>query len=158
MNQTLASKEASKESLGRLPSLNTSARSKPAQIKPPQQVRLRRAQKLVELVWPDGHTSQLSCLLLRKSCACSSCARAEQTGQLTLLDADVGVERVELSVACSSISVMATTAGCIPGPTCANWMAWAHERTRSTSRSPTVDGRTTAVSGCGPVRGAGTGG
>jgi DUF971 family protein len=93
MNQTLASKE----SLGRLPSLNTSARSKPAQIKPPQQVRLRRAQKLVELVWPDGHTSQLSCLLLRKSCACSSCARAEQTGQLTLLDADVGVERVELS-------------------------------------------------------------
>jgi len=97
MNQTLASKEASKESLGRFPSLNTSARSKPAQIKPPQQVRLRRAQKLVELVWPDGHTSQLSCLLLRKSCACSSCARAEQTGQLTLLDADVGVERVELS-------------------------------------------------------------
>lgn len=70
---------------------------KPAQVSPPQQVRLRRKQKLIELVWADGELSQLGCLLLRRSCACSACARAQQTGSLVLLDADVGIERVELS-------------------------------------------------------------
>jgi DUF971 family protein len=68
----------------------------PAQIRPPQEVRLRRAKKIIELVWPDGQLSELSCLMLRKSCACSSCARSQQTGALTLLDADVSIERVEL--------------------------------------------------------------
>lgn len=72
-------------------------RPKPDTIRPPQQVRLRRAQKVIELVWADGERSQVSCLMLRKSCACSACARAQQTGALTLIDAEVGVDRLEMS-------------------------------------------------------------
>lgn len=66
-------------------------------IAPPTEIRLRKAQKMLEVLWSDGVRSQLSCLALRKSCACSMCAQAQQRGALTLIDADVGVDRLEVS-------------------------------------------------------------
>ena len=66
-------------------------------IAPPTEIRLRKAQKMLEVLWPDGVRSQLSCLALRKSCACSMCAQAQQRGSLTLIDADVGVDKLEVS-------------------------------------------------------------
>jgi len=80
MNQTLASKSIQKNHWP-LPRLNTSARSKPAQIQATAAGTVARAQKLVELVCPDGPPAKLRLPAVRKSCACSSCARAEQTGQ-----------------------------------------------------------------------------
>ena len=65
-------------------------------IAPPQEIRLRKAQKMLEVLWSDGVRSQLSCLALRKSFACSMCAQAQQRGLLTLIDADVGVDRLEV--------------------------------------------------------------
>ena len=66
-------------------------------IEPPREVRLKRKLNELELSWPDGLTTRLSCLMLRKSCACSHCTQAKRTGRLSLIDADVKVERVELS-------------------------------------------------------------
>src|SRR5690606_31627451 len=66
-------------------------------IEPPKEIRLRKAQKVLEVLWPDGRRSSLSCLALRKSCACSACAQARQRGLLTLIDAEVAVERLEVS-------------------------------------------------------------
>lgn len=66
-------------------------------IAPPTEIRLRKAQKMLEVLWSDGVRSQMSCLALRKSCACSMCAQAQQRGALTLIDADVGVDRLEVS-------------------------------------------------------------
>lgn len=63
----------------------------------PMEIRLRKAQKMLEVLWPDGQRDRLSCLALRKSCACSACAQAQQRGVLTLIDADVGVERLEIA-------------------------------------------------------------
>jgi DUF971 family protein len=70
---------------------------KPSLITPPTEVRLRRAKKVLEIVWPDGLRSQLSCLTLRKACSCAGCSRAKQSGALTLIDAEVGIERLEIS-------------------------------------------------------------
>lgn len=66
-------------------------------IAPPTEIRLRKAQKMLEVLWPDGVRSQLSCLALRKSCACSMCVQAQQRGLLSLIDADVAVDRLEVS-------------------------------------------------------------
>ncbi|MFC3607565.1 gamma-butyrobetaine hydroxylase-like domain-containing protein [Stutzerimonas tarimensis] len=63
----------------------------------PKEIRLRKAHKLLEILWQDGHRSFLSCLVLRKSCACSNCQKAQQTGRLSLIDAEVGIERMEVS-------------------------------------------------------------
>jgi len=95
MNQTLASKEASKEiTLAASPSLNTSARSKPAGRSSQPQQTLPSDAELVELVWPEMVTqpAQLPAVLRKKLCLFVLRA-AEQTGQFTCLDADVGVER-----------------------------------------------------------------
>lgn len=66
-------------------------------VAPPKEVRLKRKLNQLELSWPDGLTSQLTCLMLRKSCACSHCTQAKQSGRLSLIDADIRVEKVELS-------------------------------------------------------------
>ncbi|MDO6443012.1 DUF971 domain-containing protein [Marinobacter sp. 2_MG-2023] len=66
-------------------------------IEPPREVRLKRKLNTLELSWPDGLTTQLSCLLLRKSCACSQCTQAKRTGRLSLIDADIHMTSVELS-------------------------------------------------------------
>nr|WP_298146925.1 DUF971 domain-containing protein [uncultured Pseudomonas sp.] len=63
----------------------------------PVEIRLRKAQKTLEVLWPDGHLSRLSCLALRKSCACSACNQTRQRGALTLIDADVAVNKLEVS-------------------------------------------------------------
>lgn len=63
---------------------------------PPSQVRLRRKQKRVEITWPDGQESHLSCLTLRKSCACSSCSNARQKGAISLIDADIGIDNLNV--------------------------------------------------------------
>ena len=63
----------------------------------PSEIRLRKAQKTLEVLWPDGQLSRLSCLALRKSCACSTCAQARQRGALSLIDADVGVDKLQVS-------------------------------------------------------------
>ncbi|WP_417547650.1 DUF971 domain-containing protein [Marinobacter segnicrescens] len=62
----------------------------------PSQVRLRRKQKVVEITWPDGLESRLSCLVLRKSCACSGCSAARQKGAITLIDADIGIDNLNV--------------------------------------------------------------
>ena len=66
-------------------------------IAPPTELRLRKAQKILEVSWPDGLRSQLSCLALRKFCTCSMCLQAQQSGSLTLIDADVGIDRLKVS-------------------------------------------------------------
>ena len=66
-------------------------------IDPPLEIRLRKVQRVLELTWPDGAQSRISCLTLRRACACSNCQRLQQTGALTLIDAEVGVNRLELS-------------------------------------------------------------
>ncbi len=66
-------------------------------IDAPLEIRLRKAQRMLELTWPDGTQSRISCLTLRRACACSNCQRLQQTGALTLIDAEVGVNRLELS-------------------------------------------------------------
>ncbi|MFL1482534.1 DUF971 domain-containing protein [Marinobacter sp. LN3S78] len=63
---------------------------------PPSQIRLRRKQKMVEITWPDGLESHLSCLTLRKSCACSSCSNARQKGAISLIDADIGIDNLNV--------------------------------------------------------------
>lgn len=63
---------------------------------PPSQIRLRRKQKIVEVTWPDGLESRLSCLTLRKSCACSSCSHARQKGAISLIDADIGIDNLNV--------------------------------------------------------------
>ena len=66
-------------------------------IAAPQEVRLRKRQKSLEVLWADGLRTRLSCLALRKSCGCSNCQAAQQRGTLTLIDAEVGIERLEVS-------------------------------------------------------------
>jgi len=66
-------------------------------VVPPKEVRLKSKLNELELSWPDGLTSRLSCLVLRRSCGCSNCTQAKRTGRLSLIDADIRVERVELS-------------------------------------------------------------
>ena len=66
-------------------------------VVPPKEVRLKSKLNELELSWPDGLTSRLSCLVLRRSCGCSHCTQAKRTGRLSLIDADIRVERVELS-------------------------------------------------------------
>lgn len=63
---------------------------------PPSQIRLRRQQKVVEITWPDGLESRLSCLTLRKSCACSGCSNARQKGAISLIDADIGIDNLNM--------------------------------------------------------------
>lgn len=67
---------------------------------PPREIRLRKARKVLEILWPDGRHSRLSGLALRKACACASCTGAKRTGNLTLIDADVGIERLEVAGIC----------------------------------------------------------
>lgn len=62
----------------------------------PSQIRLRRKQKVVEITWPDGLQSRLSCLALRKSCACSGCSASRQKGAITLIDADIGIDNLNV--------------------------------------------------------------
>lgn len=66
-------------------------------VEPPTEVRLKRKQNAIELIWPDGLQSWLSCLALRKSCACSHCTQAQRSGRVSLIDADIRLDRVELS-------------------------------------------------------------
>ncbi|WP_300495155.1 DUF971 domain-containing protein [Marinobacter sp.] len=66
-------------------------------VAPPKEVRLKRKLNELELSWHDGLSTRLSCLMLRKSCACSHCTQAKRSGRLSLIDADISVERVELS-------------------------------------------------------------
>ena len=80
-------------------SLNQSASPAQAQscTQPPRQIRLRRIQKVLEIVWPDGLSVELSCLSLRMACACSHCTHQRRAGAISLLNADIGIERLELS-------------------------------------------------------------
>ncbi|KAA1172843.1 DUF971 domain-containing protein [Marinobacter salinexigens] len=66
-------------------------------VEPPTEVRVKRRQNAIEITWPDGLQSLLSSLALRKSCACSHCTQAQRNGRVSLIDADVRVDRVELS-------------------------------------------------------------
>ncbi|MFW5824252.1 MAG: DUF971 domain-containing protein [Marinobacter sp.] len=61
---------------------------------PPSQIRLRRKQKMVEITWPDGLQGRLSCLMLRKACACSGCTSARRQGAISLIDADIGIDNL----------------------------------------------------------------
>ncbi len=66
-------------------------------VAPPREIRLRRALKKLEVIWPDGLHSRLGSLLLRKSCACSTCTRNKRQGLLTLIDADIGIDNLEVT-------------------------------------------------------------
>ena len=71
--------------------------TRPMFIEAPQEVRLRKRQNRLEVLWADGQRTSLSGLMLRRSCACSFCVQAQQTGALTVIDADVGVARLEVN-------------------------------------------------------------
>ena len=71
--------------------------TRPMIIDAPQEVRLRKRENRLEVLWADGQRTSLSGLMLRRSCACSLCIQAQQTGALTLIDADVGVARLEVN-------------------------------------------------------------
>lgn len=75
---------------------STTPAAAPSATEAPSQVRLWRKQKVVEITWPDGLESRLSCLVLRKSCACSSCSSARQKGAITLIDADIGIDNLNV--------------------------------------------------------------
>lgn len=63
---------------------------------PPSEIRMSRARKTLEILWPDGLNQTLNGLTLRKACACSGCTRSKQTGALTLIDAGVHVDKLEM--------------------------------------------------------------
>lgn len=63
---------------------------------PPTEVRLRRKLNQVEIAWPDGLSGSLSGLALRKACACSSCRRNRQLGTISLLDADIAIDNLNI--------------------------------------------------------------
>lgn len=67
----------------------------PVMVDPPTAIRLKRSRKEVEVVWADGRVDHLSGFSLRRACACAACTHASRTGRLTLIDADVGIDRVE---------------------------------------------------------------
>lgn len=62
----------------------------------PTRVHLRRRQNLLEVHWSDGTVHHLSGLSLRKSCACSVCSSRRQRGVISLIDAEVRVENLEV--------------------------------------------------------------
>jgi DUF971 family protein len=70
---------------------------RPVVIQAPQEVRLRKRENRLEVLWADGLRTSLTCLALRRACACSACLKARQSGALTLIDADVGVARLEVN-------------------------------------------------------------
>lgn len=51
-----------------------------AVVQPPQAIRLRKSQALLEITWTDGQVSRLGCFELRAACACSSCSQARYGG------------------------------------------------------------------------------
>lgn len=63
---------------------------------PPTHIHLHRKRKVVVIQWRDGLESHLSCLALRKSCACSGCTNARQKGVISLLDADIGIDNLNV--------------------------------------------------------------
>lgn len=63
---------------------------------PPSEIRLSRAQKTLKILWPDGLSRTLNGITLRKACACSGCTRSKQAGALTLIDAGVQVDKIEM--------------------------------------------------------------
>lgn len=67
-----------------------------AVTEPPVRINLHRKSKVVDIAWADGLVGQLSCLTLRRACACSGCTNAQQRGAITLLDADIGIDNLEL--------------------------------------------------------------
>lgn len=62
----------------------------------PTHIHLHRKRKVVDIRWPDGLESQLSCLTLRKACACSGCTNNRQKGVISLLDADIGINNLNV--------------------------------------------------------------
>lgn len=63
---------------------------------PPTRVHLHRKQNRVDITWPDGLETGLSGLMLRKSCACSTCTNNRQRGVIRLIDADIGIDNLEI--------------------------------------------------------------
>ncbi|PMR68106.1 DUF971 domain-containing protein [Halomonas heilongjiangensis] len=68
----------------------------PEIVPPPLEVRLNRRERHLELSWPEGHRSRISCLTLRMACACASCTQAQRRGRLTLYDVDITIDKVAL--------------------------------------------------------------
>lgn len=66
-------------------------------VEAPTEIRLRKVSKTLEVLWQDGRLSSMSCLELRKACACSSCQSAQRKSVLRLIDVDVGIDKVEVA-------------------------------------------------------------
>lgn len=64
-------------------------------VEAPMEIRLRKISKTLEVLWADGRLNSMRCLDLRKACACSSCQAAKRNSSLRLIDADVGIDKVE---------------------------------------------------------------
>jgi DUF971 family protein len=62
----------------------------------PSEVRLSRRERCLRLNWGARKPIELSSLLLRKCCACSTCTHARRSGTLSLIDADINIEKIEL--------------------------------------------------------------
>lgn len=71
--------------------------TRPLFIEAPREVRLRKRQNRLEVLWADGQRTSLTALVLRRCCACAGCVQAQQVGALTLVDAEVGIDRLEVN-------------------------------------------------------------
>jgi DUF971 family protein len=47
----------------------------------PQQLRLRRSERRLDIDWPDGTQSSFSHSVLRAACLCATCRQAKRTGK-----------------------------------------------------------------------------
>lgn len=65
-------------------------------IRAPSEVRLSRRERCLRLNWGAEQPVELSSMMLRKCCACSSCTHARRSGALSLIDADINIDKVEL--------------------------------------------------------------
>lgn len=65
-------------------------------VRAPSEVRLSRRERCLRLSWETLQPIELSSMLLRKCCSCSSCTHARRSGMLSLIEADINIEKVEL--------------------------------------------------------------
>jgi len=63
-------------------------------VAPPEEVRLKRREGVIELIWTDGRTDRLTFTRLRGACACSGCDAQRRRGAATEVDPALEVTEI----------------------------------------------------------------